>query len=201
MFDLGLRPEEVGGLNFEDLDFNNAQIHIQRAFIIRDVFDSKGTKIGREKVLKDTKSEDGNRLLPIHTLVNNFKEQQNLMQSKYNTITSDMPIFRNCRGGRYNQETLRDLYKKLASELNITKMGSYTLRHGFCSKLITLTDVETTRDLMGQSDIKITQNYMHTSDSRKDEAMKRFKEVTYKQEYEEEQYTENIVPIHKNISA
>ena len=204
MFDLGLRPEEVGGLNFGDLNYTNATISIERAFIIRDLFDENGKKIGREKILKDTKTEDGNRVLPIPTLEKNFKEQQLLMQSKYYSVEADMPIFRNCRGGRYNQETLRDLYKKLATELHITEMGSYTLRHGFCSKIITLTDIETTRTLMGQSDIKITQNYMHTSDNRKNEAMKKFSEATYNQEQNIKDNilpTENIIAIYKNISA
>ena len=204
MFDLGLRPEEVGGLNFGDLNYTNATISIERAFIIRDLFDENGKKIGREKILKDTKTEDGNRVLPIPTLKKNFKEQQLLMQSKYYSVEADMPIFRNCRGGRYNQETLRDLYKKLATELHITEMGSYTLRHGFCSKIITLTDIETTRTLMGQSDIKITQNYMHTSDNRKNEAMKKFSEATYNQEQNIKDNilpTENIIAIYKNIST
>lgn len=132
MFDIGLRPEETGGLNFEDIDYSIEHLQINRACIIRDLYDKKGKKIGREKVLKDTKSENGKRSIPIPMLVENFREQEKFLISKGYDISPNEPIFRNCRGGRYTQETLRDLFKKLAKELGITELGCYSLRHRFC---------------------------------------------------------------------
>lgn len=129
MYDIGLRPEEVGGLNFGDIDYFTEYLHIQRACIIRDTFDSKGKKTGREKVLKDTKTEDGVRDIPIPMLTSNFREQQKHYMKKGYSVNEDEPIFRNCRGTRYTQETLRDLFKKLAEQLKITQLGSYVLRH------------------------------------------------------------------------
>lgn len=132
MFDIGLRPEEVGGLNFGDIDYSSKYLSIKRAYIIRDLYDEHGKYTGREKVLKPTKSEDGKRDIPIPMLIDNLKEQENYCISKGYDVTQASPIFRNCRGSRYNQDTLRDLFHKLAKELNITQLGSYSLRHRIC---------------------------------------------------------------------
>lgn len=176
MYDIGLRPEEVGGLNWGDIDYLAQYLHIQRAYIIRDIFDAKGNKIGRKKVLKDTKSENGVRDIPIPMLTSNFREQQKYCMTKGYSIIEDEPIFRNCRGTRYNQETLRDLFKKLTEKLKITQLGCYVLRHGFAFSMIKCTDIETTRDLLGQEDIKTTQGYLQTNNNRKENAMKRLSE-------------------------
>lgn len=181
MFDTGLRPEEIGGLNIGDIDLDLSIpcLHIERAFIIRDTFDENGNKTGREKVLKDTKTEDGKRDIPIPTLVDNFKEQEkNLIMKRY-SVSLDDPLFRNSRGGRYTQETLRDLFNKLAEELNITQLGCYSLRHGFVFDIIGVTDIETTRTLVGHDSIKTTQNYLQSSDNRKEKAMYDFAQSRY----------------------
>lgn len=129
---LDLDQKKLDGLNFGDIDYFAEYLHIQRACIIRDIFDSEGKKIGREKVLKDTKTVDGVRDIPIPMLISNFKEQQKHCIKKGYRVNEDEPIFRNCKGTRYTQETLRDLFKKLAGELGITQLGSYVLRHRIC---------------------------------------------------------------------
>lgn len=132
MFDIGIRPEEVGGLNFGDINYSNEFLQIERACIIREIYDSNGKYIGRKKVLKETKTEDGERNIPIPMLIDNLKEQEKHCISKGYSVAENEPIFRNCRGTRYTQETLRDLFHRLAKELNITELGCYSLRHRFC---------------------------------------------------------------------
>lgn len=120
------------GLNFEDIDYSKEYLHIQRACIIRDLFSTDGERIGREKVLKDTKSECGVRDIPIPMLIDDFKTYTNYCISEKYNISANEPIFRNCKGGRYTQESLRDLFHKLTKELGITQLGCYSLRHRFC---------------------------------------------------------------------
>ncbi len=158
---------------------NEPNLSIERACIIRDVYDSSGHKIGREKVVKNTKTECGVRKIPIYSLKSHFDRQKDFLVSKGYSISDDEPLFRNAKGGRYTQESLRDLFHKLANELNITPRGCYTLRHGFCSKLIQVTDIETTRDIAGQENITTTQGYLQTTETQKKNAMKNYAEKVY----------------------
>ena len=79
--------------------------------------------------------------------------------------------------------TLRKVCKKLGIEYGRYKSGGFVphdLRHNFGTRIAQKTDMETTRILMGHSEISQTQTYVHTDEKRLSEAVRQNKDIEKK---------------------
>lgn len=134
----GLRAGEIFALQWIDVDFVNRKISIR---------DPKGVF---------------NRFAQMNNLV------YEMLHKRYINQLSDEYVFTKRGGGKINE--VSDQFQRIVNRLglneNITdqrnKVVFHTLRHTFASWLaMGGIDIFTIKELMGHSDIKMTQRYMH----------------------------------------
>lgn len=146
----GLRKEEALALNYEDLDFNNNLIRVNKALIFEN-----GKGIIRDK----TKTESGNRFVPfLPVLKDIFKEHKDGL-----IFTFDgQPI------KKYQFDKGFDKFRK---EIGLT-CTSHQLRHYFATVCFDAgLDEKDTQEIMGHSKISTTKDiYTHIRKQRKEEA-------------------------------
>lgn len=149
MLIFGLRCSELCALQWEDFDFENKTLHIQRASVIVD-----------GKVTVDIpKSKTSDRILPMSTKTSEY------LKSK----ASVGYIFPSKKGIPYTSKTLSHvrydpLMKKILQDYpNIKKLNMHALRHT-CGTLLydSTKDIYAVSKYMGHSSVKVTEKYyMH----------------------------------------
>lgn len=139
----GLRIGEILGLNYNDFDFENKTVIINKQY---SRFDSKG--------ITDPKSENSNRVLTVPD--NTLKEVKNLMI--INSAGAEDMIF-NLKSIDSFDKMINNRYKMLGYDICI-----HELRHTYATNLISNgVDLKTTAFLLGH-DIKMTmQVYSHVN--------------------------------------
>lgn len=139
----GLRIGEILGLNYNDFDFENKTVIINKQY---SRFDSKG--------ITDPKSENSNRVLTVPD--NTLKEVKNLMI--INSAGTEDMIF-NLKSIDSFDKMINNRYKMLGYDICI-----HELRHTYATNLISNgVDLKTTAFLLGH-DIKMTmQVYSHVN--------------------------------------
>lgn len=170
----GLRPEECGGLQWQDIDFENDYFWIGRHTAVKNgIYDENDNKIGEHIVVEDSdKTENGERQVPLGKFLSNiFKmKYQEYIDKGIVPKPTDF-IFYTKAGNPYYDQSLRKMYHSLAKRLGISEMGCYSLRHEFATFLAQeeKTDRETIKQLMGWS--QIVDTYFHTDDNTKHKAV------------------------------
>jgi integrase len=154
---LGLRPGEVSGLSWPDLDLENGLVVIHRAL----------AWIGKRPYLKETKTKRARTLeLPPRTvdaLTDHRKRQVEeclLMGDRWPTEWSDL-VFVSERGTPINPSNLRRLITTLAREAGIEGVVTpYSLRHTATS-LLSASGVapELLADLLGHKDTRMVHHH------------------------------------------
>ena len=71
----GMRTQEALGLQWGDIDFENAAIHIQRAVTEEIAWDSHGNKISAKTILGPTKNGSSERKIAVPEGVINLLRQ------------------------------------------------------------------------------------------------------------------------------
>lgn len=188
----GLRPEECGGLQWKDIDYENDYFWAGRHTVVKNgIYNENNKKIGEHIVVENSdKTENGERRLPLGKFLSNiFKmKYQEYVDKGITPKTTDF-IFYTKAGNPYYEQSLRKMYKSLAKKLGISEVGCYSLRHEFATSLAQEKEVdqETIKQLMGWSEIVDT--YFHTDDDSKHKAIAKIdsqfinnSENTYKEE-------------------
>lgn len=122
---MGLRPAEVSGLRWNDVDFEAGTLSIANT----------RTLIGNARVIeKDTKSEAGERTLPLPDPVRlallNFKVLQAAEAATAGDgYTSGAYVFVDPHGMPMNGRLLREHAYTLMAELELRKVRLYDARH------------------------------------------------------------------------
>ena len=172
----GLRPEECGGLQWKDIDYENNIFWIGRHTVVKNgIYDENNKKIGEEIVVQDSvKSESGERALPLGKFLSNLfkmKYQEYIDKGIIPKLTDF--IFITKAGNPYYEQSLRKMYKSLARKLKISEIGCYSLRHEFATFLSQeeKADQETIKQLMGWSEMVDT--YFHTDQKTKQKAVEK----------------------------
>lgn len=146
MLETGIRRSELLGLQWDDIDFNNNTIHIQRA-----VVQTKG-KI----IIDKPKTLSSDRFIPIST---DFIEYIN---SFYNdniyVIGTDKP-----KSPSTYAKQFKEFMKKMKNETGIPILTPHELRHTYGTLLRESgVDIYTIQKVMGHSDISVTADiYVH----------------------------------------
>lgn len=158
----GLRIGELLALKWNNVDFKNKLIHIEKTVVCIG-------KNHKTMIVEDTpKTSSSIREIPISTVL--FK------------ILLEIKRYSNCEyviASRNNKRVEIRAYQKsfenLLKRLNIKHHGFHSLRHTFATRLLELgVDVKTISELMGHSSPTITLNrYVHTDLNNKRKAVER----------------------------
>ena len=125
---LGLRREEICGLKWENVDFDNKVIYIKEA----------RTMAGGLIVEKDTKNDSSTRVIAIPDEVVNAlskeKEKQGEARKFYQSdyVDSDLIVVMD-NGKPYRPNYISELFTKFIKDHNLPEITLHGLRHSFAS--------------------------------------------------------------------
>ena len=143
----GMRPSEIAGLRWQDVDLDGGVIHVR----------VQATADGR--AVKALKTASGRRRIPFgEDVAGALREQK----------ASGMPgpegaVFGTARGARWYASTLNSVWQKFAPAAGIGHLKLYSLRHFYASSLISAgVSVKAVSEVMGHKSPNITlQVYTH----------------------------------------
>lgn len=148
----GLRRSELRALRQGDVNLEGGTVYVQRAYV-EGVF--KLPKSGKKRVVD----------IPGNVLV----ELRRWLAAWPHDL-----VFCREDGAPLTTGVMTAQLDKMTREAGLRRIGWHVLRHTFASHLIAAgVDLETVRDYMGHSDIKITQRYIHRSRNRTRDAINR----------------------------
>ena len=155
----GLRKEEALALEKKHFDFKQKLLYIQQAFTYRN----------NQPKLSVTKSESGNRILPLTSddivfFKNAFKEIKT--EFLFTNVTTETPI--SATSYKKMWESIRHKMAFTAKRLNIDipdDLTSKMFRHTFCTDLaLAGVPIKVAQYLMGHKTVSVTMNiYSHVS--------------------------------------
>lgn len=175
---LGLRVGEVLALNWDDIDFKNRIIYINKTIQSdkMDGYNEMSTHKSRTRVKMSAKTNCGNRILQLNEEVLWYLEQLKNYDTR-NNIVSDFVCCRNT-GTRETARNLQRSLDRLVKKTNINKqINLHILRHTFGSTLLRNgVNIEVISKLMGHANISITYNkYIHSIKEEEAKAMNMIK--------------------------
>lgn len=153
----GLRPAECFALKKSNIDFNNNTIFIDSEI---------GSSYTKTNVLRETKTEDSVREIPIVPELKKILLE--LLQ--YQNSESEF-MFSNYEKELFDIDLITNKITNCAKKIGI-KFNMYMLRHLFSTDLITnKTDPRTVMELMGHNNIAMTIEYARSNSNLKEQAL------------------------------
>lgn len=160
----GMRIGEICALTWEDVDTDNAIIHvrktIQRIYVIED-----GNR-RTELILDSPKTKNSIREIPISKdLLRILKPFKKIVNPLFFVLTNDVKPT--------EPRTYRSYYKNLMAALKMPELKFHGLRHSFATRCIESNcDYKTVSVLLGHSNISTTLNlYVHPNMEQKKKAI------------------------------
>lgn len=150
----GMRVSEIAGLKWADIDFDKRVLTVKR----------NATKENGKEIVSTPKTKNGYRTIYITaSLAEYFKKQKQ---------NADWYVCSG-RGEVRAVRTIQRANECLLKKLNITNRGMHAYRHAFATRLLEhSTDFKTIAEVMGHSNIAITQKlYNHTTQKRKNDVV------------------------------
>lgn len=167
----GLRRSEMASLLFEDIDYTNKTLNVDKA-LVRGIDGD---------YIKDTKTESGNRELPIpndlFVLLKKRKAEYNMNRMKYRTEFEDSGyLFSDDYGHPYTVSSISNRWQRFqnfAEKRGLRRLPFHFLRHSFATLLLAANvDLKTAQGLLGHSSIQMTADiYASSLMSKKKEAV------------------------------
>lgn len=146
----GLRLGEICSLKWEDIDFDQMVIHVNRT--VQRIAMLKGTT---KTMLIETmpKSQFSVREIPISDTTRQLLSSFKVKGQEY-VLSGDKPM---------EPRTYQNHFKKYLKEINVNNHNFHALRHTFATNCIESgMDVKSLSEILGHSDIQITLNhYVH----------------------------------------
>ena len=158
----GMRQGELLALTWNDIDLENKVIHVYKTFKRVYEFENESTKKLVNKI-QTTKSKTSIRDIPISNQLYNLLDKQ-LNKKGY--------LFKDNLGEILSAKIVYNEWLKILKYCNIKHIKFHALRHTFASNLLeNNVDIKTVSDLLGHSDITITQIYLHSNIDLKSKAI------------------------------
>lgn len=172
--DTGLRQGELLALTWNDIDFDNEYIKVNKSFkTVKNLVTGK-----RENIIQSPKTEKGNRVVPIpNHLVNKLKKymssQKELRIKMANLFNNKNLVFCNIYGNYLDAANVLKRFKRILVNNNLKEIKFHDLRHTFATRLFELGEnPKTVQELLGHSDISVTlDTYTHVLDDMKEKAI------------------------------
>lgn len=169
----GVRSGELRGIKWEDVDFENRQIHIRRSV--------NYTTDTNEFVVGEVKTNSGYRDIPMTQTVYDI-----LMDIDNNRATlegqsseSQDYVFRNGNGKWIPNSNYNRNLGWLCRVAEIDRISMHVLRHTFATRCIEAgMKPKTLQKILGHAKIAMTMDlYVHVTEDEKEKEMKKFEEL------------------------
>ena len=142
----GMRMGEINALAPEDIDFNRSLIHVHKTV---------STGLNNRSFISDTtKTDAGNRYVPINNLVKSILEES-VRDMKSNP--EGLIFYNQRRGSIINTNQVNSYFNRVAEKAGIDITGQHSLRHTFATRCIEagITPV-VLKTWLGHTDIHVT---------------------------------------------
>lgn len=168
----GMRKGEALALNWNDVDFKENEIRINKAL-----------SRGKDNVLyiKATKTRTARTLTMDPETMDILKMWKKQQQQQYqllgfNTLQPNQPVFSNDQNNFLQPTITRKWLEHVLNKYKLPKITTHGFRHTHCSILIEAGVAQKdVQDRLGHTDIKTTMNiYAHVSQQAKDGAINKF---------------------------
>ncbi len=175
----GMRMGEINALAPEDIDFNRSLIHVHKTV---------STGLNNRSFISDTtKTDAGNRYVPINNLVKSILEES-VGDMKSNP--EGLIFYNHRRGSIINTSQVNSYFNRVAEKAGIDITGQHSLRHTFATRCIEagITPV-VLKTWLGHTDIHVTlDTYSDVFDRLNHKAISQF------EGYMTNQYNEVFIP-------
>lgn len=167
----GLRVGELLGLTWDDIDFDNRTISVNKNAVVTKVSD--GDEVHYKMITQNsTKTNSGNRIIPM------TQEAYNSLMEIYKINSSHKFVMSSSSGTQITPRNINRLFHSILLKSGVVSSdkdlcGVHTLRHTFASMLFQNgCDVKVVSEILGHSDTKITENiYIHVIQGQKVKAI------------------------------
>ena len=168
----GLRISELLALTWNDIDFENNSISINKSAVISKEVDKKGISHYSLINQNNTKTRSGNRIVPLNKVALDSIREIQLINGNNQYVMST------ASGRQVTPRNINRLFHSILKQTGIADevnsyCGVHTLRHTFASMLFQNgCDVKIVSEILGHSNTKITENiYIHVIQEQKIKAI------------------------------
>ena len=150
----GLRIGEALALTWNDIDFENRTIRVNKNVAYEKVSDTPGEKYDFI-VQKSTKTKSGNRVVPM------MKKAYDMLKLIYGITGHQEQVFITSTGSRVQLAYFNRCFHKLLNNCGLTSddetVGVHALRHTFATRLFRSgCDIKVISTILGHSTVRIT---------------------------------------------
>ncbi len=168
----GMRAGEALALTWDDVDFENKMIYVNKNIVTVQDRDKGGIK----RIIQDsTKTASSTRILPIsgnaEIALKGLKETQPEGCTHVISTANNTPVY---------TKNLARTFEKVQEAAGIENHGTlHSLRHTFATRLLSVgEDVKVVSELLGHANITITYDtYIHVIDEQKLKAVQKIDEI------------------------
>ena len=171
----GLRPGEVIGLRWRDIDFDKGTLSVVRGMTVEPEFDNEGNIISRKTVIGKTKTAGSVRTNPIPKLLlqtlTDWKAYRTDLQAEtgFSLIEKEDFVFGTNKGELRSYSGTKHMFDRFLKQNNLDSKGIhfYELRHTFSNTLFEQnTNPRVVQALMGHRKIETTMIYNTVRDNK-----------------------------------
>ena len=161
----GLRVSELRGLQWENVDFKNKKIHIERIT----------QRLKGKWVFGTPKTTSGERIIPLTDEALKILKARKKKNKKLKNIPEEFKqtVFLNKNGKPTDNNTFNAVINEICKENHIPKITMHSLRHTFATRCIESgMTPKTLQIILGHSNVTITMNlYVHVNEETKEREM------------------------------
>ena len=161
----GLRRGEIAALTWDDIDFENNIIKVNKAIVFKN----------NRPIVSSPKTKNSIREIPMLDILREelIKYKEKYIEKYGQNITSKA-VFLNNLGEPHTESSINKFWKRFLREYNEhygtdAKFGMHQFRHTFCTMLYNAeVDIKTAQSVLGHSDVSVTLSiYTHLAEKQK----------------------------------
>ena len=161
----GLRRGEITALTWDDIDFENNIIKVNKAIVFKN----------NRPLVSSPKTKNSIREIPMLDILREelIKYKEKYIEKYGQNITSKA-VFLNNLGEPHTESSINKFWKRFLREYNEhygtdAKFGMHQFRHTFCTMLYNAdVDIKTAQAVLGHSDVSVTLSiYTHLAEKQK----------------------------------